>query len=92
MSGTKPGATHSTPSQPSPNESIVLRVQLVLNVTANGPLEAYGALLLSVVPPEQLRLQPSLSGYAPPEQVITEGMVEVSIDGGEGGEGAQPGA
>eukprot|EP00964_Phaeocystis_antarctica_P010709 scaffold5892_cov56-Phaeocystis_antarctica.AAC.4 len=71
----------------------MLSVQSALSVTANGPLEAYGAAPLSVVPSEQLRLQLTSPGYEPPEQVITEEMVGGCSEsgggrvGGEGGEG-----
>eukprot|EP00964_Phaeocystis_antarctica_P073950 scaffold45423_cov60-Phaeocystis_antarctica.AAC.1 len=56
------------------------RVHVAPSATSNGELEVYGAPPLSVVPSEQLRLQPTSPGYEPPEQVITEEMVG---DGGE---------
>ena len=68
----KPGADHSAPFQPSPYESVMFRVHVSPTATANGKLEAYGAPPISVVPSEQLRLQPTSLGYEPPEQVITE--------------------
>ena len=88
----KPGAAHSAPSQPSPyeyvsaDESVMSRVHVAPIATANGALEVYGAPPLSVVPSEQLRLQPTSLGRDPPEQVITEEMV-----GGEGAEGGEGG-
>ena len=51
------------------------RVHVAPSATANGKLEACGAPPLSVVPSEQLRLQPTSPGYEPPEQVISEEMV-----------------
>ena len=63
------------------------RVHVAPSATANGMLEVYGAPPLSVVPSEQLRLQPISSGYEPPEQVIIEEMV-----GGDGGGGKVGGA
>ena len=78
----KPGAAHSAPSQPSPyeyvsaDESVMSRVHVAPSATANGELgdddEGYGAPPLSVVPSEQLRLQPTSLGRDPPEQVIAE--------------------
>jgi hypothetical protein len=68
----KPGADHSALFQPSPNESVMFRVHVAPTATANGKLEAYGAPPISVVPSEQLRLQPTSLGNEPPEQVITE--------------------
>ena len=50
----------------------MLRVHVAPNATANGALEVYGALPLSVVSSEQLRLQSTSSGYDPLEQVIAE--------------------
>ena len=78
------------------------RVQFAPSVTANGPLEAYGAPPLSVVPSEQLRLQLISSGYSPLEQVIAEeiagggeggGLIggESGGEGSEGGEGGKGG-
>ena len=58
------------------------RVHVAPSATANGKLEVYGAPPLSVVPSEQLRLQPTSPGYDPPEQVIAE---EIVGDGGENG-------
>ena len=56
----KPGAAHSAPAfQPSPYESVMSRVHVAPSATANGTLEVYGAPPLSVVPSEQLRLQPT---------------------------------
>ena len=82
----------------------MFRVHVAPSATANGEFgdgdgdgdgdEGYGAPPLSVVPSEQLRLQPISPGYEPPEQVITEEMVG---DGGEsgggivGGEGGESG-
>eukprot|EP00964_Phaeocystis_antarctica_P016604 scaffold9144_cov39-Phaeocystis_antarctica.AAC.1 len=70
------------------------RVHVAPSATANGWLEVYGAPPRSVVPSEQLRLQPTPPGCDPPEQVIAEEMVEGGcagaeggIAGGEGGEG-----
>ena len=51
-------------------------------------MSPYGAPPLSVVSSEQLRLQPTSSGYDPLEQVIAKEMVVVGGDGdGDGGEG-----
>ena len=50
------------------------RVHVAPSATANGELEVYGAPPLSVVPSEQLRLQPTSLSYDPPEQVIAEEM------------------
>merc|ERR1740124_1118426 len=88
----KPGAAHSAPFQPSPYESVISRVHVAPRGTANGALEvyAYGAPPLSVVPSEQLRLQPTSSGHDPLEQVIAEEMVDGN-GGGEGGEGGEGG-
>eukprot|EP00964_Phaeocystis_antarctica_P028795 scaffold16235_cov50-Phaeocystis_antarctica.AAC.4 len=88
----KPGAAHCAPFQPSPYESVMFRVHAAPSATANGKLEVYGAPPLSVVPSEQLRLQPTSSGYDPLEQVIAEEMVgdnggESGGDGGDGGDG-----
>ena len=62
----KPGATHSFPNQPSKREFVISRVHVAPSATANGSLEAYGApngaAALSVVPSEQLRLQPTSLG------------------------------
>jgi len=81
----KPGADHSAPFQPSPYESVMSRVHVAPSATANGTLEVYGAPPLSVVPSEQLRLQPTSLGYDPLEQVIVE---DADVDSGEGdGEG-----
>jgi len=77
-----PGAAHSAPFQPSPYELVMSRVHVAPSATANGTLEVYGAPPLSVVPSEQLRLQPTSPGYDPLEQVI----VEDADDGGGGGE------
>ena len=84
----KPGAAHSAPFQPSPNESVMSRVHVAPSATANGALEVfpYGAPPLSVVPSEQARLQPTSSGYVPPEQVIAEETIEGGDDGGDGGD------
>ena len=61
------------------------RVHVAPSATANGTLEVYGAPPLSVVPSEQLRLQPTSLGYDPLEQVIVE---DADVDSGEGdGEG-----
>ena len=60
------------------------------NATANGKLEnsGYGAPPLSVVPSEQLRLQPTSFGYESLEQVIAERSGgAVGGDGGAGGFG-----
>jgi hypothetical protein len=77
----KPGAAHSAPFQPSPYESVMSRVHVAPSVTANGTLEVYVAPPLSVVPSEQLRLQPTSPGYNPLEQVIVE---DADVDSGEG--------
>ena len=58
----KPGAAHSAPFQPSPHESVICRVHVAPSATASGALEVYGAPPLSVVPSEQLRLQPTSKG------------------------------
>ena len=47
----------------------------------------YGAPPLSVVPSEQLRLQPTSYAYDPLEQVIVELAVNHGGDGGDGGGG-----
>ena len=90
----KPGAAHFAPFQPSPYESVMSRVHVAPCATANGMLEVYGAPLgravLSVVPSEQLRLQPTSSGYSPLEQVIAE--VTCGDDGGEGSSGGGGGS
>ena len=80
----KPGAAHSFPFQPSPYESVIFRVHVAPRATANGALEVfpYGAPPLSVVPSEQLRLQPTSSGHDPPEQVIAEEIVGAAGGGG----------
>jgi hypothetical protein len=84
----KPGAEHSAPFQPSPYESVMSRVHVAPAATANGKLEAYGAPPISVVPSEQLRLQPTSLGYEPPEHVITEDTAgDGEGGGGEGGGG-----
>ena len=82
----KPGAAHSAPFQPSPYSSVMSRVHVAPSATANGTLEVYGAHSLSVVPSEQMRLQPTSSGSSPSEQVIAE-----EIDGAAGGEGGGDG-
>ena len=81
----KPGAAHSAPFQPSPHESVISRVHVAPSAATKGTLATYGAPPLSVVPSEQLRLQPTSLGYDPREQVITEEMV-MGGDGGGGGE------
>eukprot|EP00964_Phaeocystis_antarctica_P069396 scaffold42168_cov62-Phaeocystis_antarctica.AAC.1 len=86
----KPGAAHSASFQPSPYESVMLRVHVAPSATANGTLEVYGAPPLSVVPSEQVRLQPTSLGYDPREQVIAEEMVGDA--GGDGGDGGKFGA
>ena len=58
------------------------RVHVAPSATDNGTLEAYGTPPLSVVPSEQLRLQPTSPGCEPPEQVITEEMVGGSGESG----------
>ena len=76
----KPGAAHSAPFQPSPGArcaeclqpSVISRVHVAPSATANGTREVYGAPPLSVVPSEQLRLQPTSLGRDPPEQMIAE--------------------
>jgi len=88
----KPGADHSAPFQPSPQESVMSRVHVAPSATANGTLEVYGAPPLSVVPSEQLRLQPTSPAYLPLEQAIVEDIVGVAGgsgggDGGDGGDG-----
>ena len=55
------------------------------SATTNGSLEVYGAPPLSVVASEQLRPQPTSSGYLPLEQVIAEEMVGAA-GGGDGGD------
>ena len=82
----KPGAAHSAPFQPSPYESVMSRVHVAPRATANGELDVYGLPPLSMVPSEQLRLQPTSLCHDPPEQVIAEDMV-----GGNGGLGAPGG-
>ena len=59
------------------------KVQFAPIATANGTLKMYGAPPLSVVPSEQLRLQPSALGFSPPAKVI----VEMMVGGGSGGDG-----
>ena len=66
----------------------MLRVHVAPSATANGTLEVYGAPPLSVVPSEQLRLQPTSLGYEPLEQVIAEEVVKAGGEnGGDGGDG-----
>ena len=48
------------------------RVHSAPSATASGTLEVYGAPPLSVVPSEQLKLQPTSLGYEPLEQVVVE--------------------
>jgi len=61
------------------------RVHVAPSATVSGTLEVYGAPPLSMVPSEQLRLQPTSPGNNPLEQVIVE---DADIDSGEGeGEG-----
>ena len=61
------------------------RVHVAPSATVSGTLEVYGAPPLSMVPSEQLRLQPTSLGYNPLEQVIVE---DADVDSGEGeGEG-----
>ena len=55
----KPGAAHSAPFQPVPRELVISRVHVAPSATSKGALEVYGAPPLSVVPSEQLRLQPT---------------------------------
>ena len=89
----KPGAAHSAPSQPSPYESVMLRVHVAPRATANSTSEVYGALPLSVVPSEQVRLQPTSLGYDPREQVIAEEMVgDAGGDGEDGGDNSGDGS
>ena len=83
----KPGAAHSAPFQPSPYESVISRVHVAPSATTKGALELYGAPPLSVVPSEQLRLQPTSSAYDPLEQVIVEKAVTHGGDGGLGDDG-----
>ena len=62
------------------------------SATASGALEVYGAPPLSVVPSEQLRLQPTSRVHRPFEQVIVEDTVIVRGNrGGAGGEGGDAG-
>ena len=77
----KPGASHFAPFQPSPYESVMLRVHVAPSSTANGKLEVNGAPPPSVVPSEQLRLQPTSFGYNPLEQVIAEEIVGATVIG-----------
>ena len=60
------------------------------SATASGALEVYGAPPLSVVPSEQLRLQPTSSGHEPLEQVTVE-ITVVGVGGGIGGNGGNGG-
>ena len=62
MACPKPGAAHSAPFHPSPHESVISRVHVAPSATASGALEVYGAPPLSLVPSEQLRLQPTSLG------------------------------
>ena len=67
----------------------MLRVHVAPSATASGTLEVYGAPPLSVVPSEQLRLQPTSLGYDPLEQVIVEKLFGAGGSGGDdGGEGS----
>ena len=75
----KPGAAHSAPFQPSPYESVMSRVHVAPSATANGELDVYGLPPLSVVPSEQVRLQPTSDCHDPPEQVIAEEIVEGAV-------------
>ena len=70
----------------------MFRVHDAPSSTTKGTLEVYGAPPLSVVPSEQLRLQPTSLGYDPLEQVIVEDTVGEGGDaGGEGGGGGEHG-
>ena len=86
----KPGATHSFPNQPSKREFVISRVHVAPSATANGSLEAYGApngaAALSVVPSEQLRLQPTAKSPAPLDDPLEQVIAE-KIDGGGGDDG-----
>jgi uncharacterized membrane protein YgcG len=81
----KPGADHSAPFQSfQPPKSVMSRVHVAPTATVSGTLKLYGTPALSMVPSEQLRLQPTLLGNNPLEQVITEEMVEGGSEGGSG--------
>ena len=67
------------------------RVHVAPSATANGELEVYGLPPLSVVPSEQVRLQPTSYCHLPPEQVIAEELVGAGREGGEGVEGVEGG-
>ena len=90
----KPGATHSFPNQPSKRELVISRVHVAPSATANGSLEAYGApngaAALSVVPSEQLRLQPTAKSPAPLDDPLEQVIAE-KIDGGGGENGGDGG-
>jgi len=70
------------------------RVHVAPRATANGKLEVYGVPPLSVVPSEQLRLQPTSLAHDPLEQVIAEKIVGAAggVGGACGGEGGEGGA
>ena len=59
------------------------RVHVAPSATANGELDVYGLPPLSVVPSEQVRLQPTSDCHDPPEQVIAEELVG-EAEGGDG--------
>eukprot|EP00964_Phaeocystis_antarctica_P082238 scaffold51564_cov76-Phaeocystis_antarctica.AAC.1 len=86
----KPGASHSAPFQPSPYESVISRIHVAPSTTVNSTLEVYGAPPLSVVPSEQLRLQPTSLASDPLEQMIVKKIVGLG-GGSDGGEGLSGG-
>ena len=69
----------------------MFRVHVALRSTANGTLEVYGALPLSVVSSEQLRLQATSDGHEPLEQVIAEEIIQGGCKGGNGEVGGEVG-
>ena len=75
-----PGAAHSAPFQPSPHESVISRVHVAPSATASGALEVYGAPPLSVVPSEQLRLQPTSYAYLPLGYFVTNVMIITRLE------------
>ena len=68
----KPGADHSAPFHPLPDESLMPSVQLAPMATSTGEVEEYGAPPFSVVPSVQLRPQLISPGSLPGEHAMSE--------------------
>ena len=68
----KPGADHSAPLHPLPDESLMPSVQLAPMATSTGEVEEYGAPPFSVVPSVQLRPQLISPGSLPGEHAMSE--------------------